>query len=190
MTDQDRRMTAILLKLEMLASGSVQAWNASGGGQDEPDDKVVNAVIRGDEPLHLHYRKRYAGAYSIASREAVIVEADELAKAWACRPEATRKVADAVKVSVEELIVEDHKGQSAEVVAFQFNMHPDNVRRIRKKAKVSTEDGRGLLSPAPVEDKAAKAQELSRGGMSTRTIAETLGVSQSAVMKWIRRAAA
>ena len=46
----DREFRVILTKLEMTAWGSVQAWNASGGGSQNPDDKVVFQILRGDDP--------------------------------------------------------------------------------------------------------------------------------------------
>lgn len=191
MTARDREMHGILLRLELLANGSTQAWNASGGGQGKPDDKMVAIVARGEKPLHIHYRERYQGAHSDASKDAIIAEAKELADTWTCRPKKAREAADgAADLTLEDLILKDDKGKSPEVIAAARNLYPAHVRRIRKKAGVSTEDGGGLIDAAFVQDKPAAARELRAQGVSTRDIADRLGVSQSAVMNWIRKAAA
>ena len=182
---QDRRMRIILLSLELISHGSTQAWNPSGGQSGEPDDKTVNQVIAHDQPPHLQWKAIYAIQATDLGREAVITDAKKELDSW------TRRVAPRITgKTLEELILEDGEGWDPKIVAQRYGCDANFVRRKRLAAGRGTEDGKKLLpAPEPI-DRAEKARELRARGASTRTIAETLGVTQSAVMKWIRKAAA
>lgn len=183
---QDHRMTAILLRLELLSHGGTQAWNPSGGQSGEPDDKMVGIVVGRPDFPHLAWRRRYDEQGDDVGRERIITEAEKELKAWTGQGERP-KIEGA---SLVDLILEDGEGWEPKVVAQRYGVDEAFVRRKRMAAGRGTEDGKELLPNADPVDRTEKARELRRRGMSTRMIAETLGVSQSAVMKWIRQSAA
>lgn len=199
-TSQDQRIAAVLLKLELVSHGSCQAWNPSGGQSGEPDDKVFGQVERGcghqsdgDEwcrhcDPHIRYRIQYRRQQTDLGREAVIGDAEAELAAWT----GTAPRAKIDGKSLVDLILEDGEGWEPKIVAQRYGVDEAFVRRKRMHADPprGSEDGKKLMpDPEPI-DRSEKAREFRARGMSTRMIAETLGVSQSAVMKWIRRAAA
>lgn len=179
-------MKAILLRLELVSHGATQAWNPSGGHSGEPDDRTVSLVLQHENPPHVRWRIIYDRQYTDAGREAVIKDAGRELESW------TRRTAPQIdSKSLVDLILEDGEGWEPKVVAQRYGVDVAFVRRKRMHAGRGTEDGKKLLPDTEPEDRQGKARELRRNGLSTRQIALILGVSQSAVMKWIKvRAAA
>lgn len=179
-------MRAILMRLELLSFGSVQAWNPSGGRSGEPDDRFVSLVLRADEPPHLHYRARYDGAKSDGGRERVIDAAQAELESWSRRtapvPAETRPL--------DKLILEDGAGWEAELVARRFGVDPAFVRRVRQRANLGSDDGCPVvpMDGMDIAEKRRHAQELKARGLSQRQIGLHLGVDAKTVRKYLSAA--
>lgn len=189
MSDQDQRMRAVLARLELVSHGTCQAWNPSGGHSGEPDDKIVTLILRGEgDTPHERYLELYRAAWGPEAREKVIRAAEAEWAQWTGRDEERRKEKRlAGSVSLEDQIIEKGEGWDPRTVGQRFNVDQAFVRRLRAKRGRGLEDGRDVqVTP---EASAERALELRLRGQSTRQIALTLGVHQTQVMRWIRRAA-
>ena len=138
MTELDHQMHAILLRLELLSHGSTQAFNASGGGSGEPDDKMMTVVVLRHEGFaHLIYRERYEATYSEKSRRTIVEEAGAELAAWV-----KREKPPTTSITEEQIVVRDFAGWTAQDAAQARKLTPKMVRDIRRKANLGTEDGR------------------------------------------------
>lgn len=178
-------MAEVLHGLELLSFGSTQAWNASGGGSGEPDDKVVATILRREEPPHIAYRRRFNNAFSEHSREVVYKEAAAELKSWRKR----ETPADAKAwVSLDDLILKSDIGLSPEVIAARRGLDPNHVRRLRKKNNKGSEDGLTTVPGSEEGDRVDAAAILKDQGFSQAEIARRLETSQPTVSRLLERA--
>jgi len=177
MSDTAQRMRQVLLRLEMVGHGATQAWNASGGHSGEPDDRMVAQIVRGEQPPHLIYARRWQTAKTESSRLTILTEAEAELTSWIKR----QSPAVATK-SDSEIMLEDGAGHSAETAARRFGVHQAFIRRLRAKNDRDPETGLPWGS-----ERAELASELSRSGLSQAQIAKRLGVSQQSVSRLIQR---
>jgi DNA-binding CsgD family transcriptional regulator len=177
--EQDARMALWLAKLALLSHGSTQAFNASGGQSGEPDDKMVTQVLRHDEPPHLTFHRRYAGARSDGAREQVIEAAGAAWDDWR-RFDPDRK---SESRSDDEFILEDGEGQTPERLAEHWNMLPRQIRNKRMQDGRDPETGYKITGDSSRE---ARAAQLSRQGLTQAQIGVRLGISQQTVSNLLR----
>jgi DNA invertase Pin-like site-specific DNA recombinase len=177
-------MTKVLLRMEMLSFGATQAWNASGGHSGEPDDRMVSMILRAEDPPHITYRIRFNAAVSEDSRKTIYKEAKDELNAWVKRDDKTRGTLK----SFDEVIIEDGKGWEPEMVARRYpGLTARRVRSIRKNKKLDTETGKEMQTAVlDHAERPDRARDMRARGMSTRQIADAIGVHQTQVMRWIR----
>lgn len=180
-------MRTVLLQLELCAAGATQAWNASGGHSGEPDDRVVALVARGEEPIHLHFRRRFVGCHSDRSRQIVLDEATQELESLRKR----QVPAAETTMSLEQMILEDLRSMSLAVVAAQHRVDQAFVRRVLARHG-RAEEARQQLGQALVvvpAERVRRAAELRAKGLSLRQIAMHLGVSAMTVQRDLKDAA-
>lgn len=183
--EQDLRMSRILVAFEVMSHVPAPAYNSSGGGSGEPDDRTVTLVIRRDDPPHLTYRRRYVNAHTDRSREIIITEAQAELDGYRKR---TSKIEGK---PLTEIYIEDGEGMSLEEARIRFGIAEEHGRRLRRRADRDPETGRrldGVQSALSREESRMKAIGLRESGWSTRDVAASLGVHQNQVMRWIRSA--
>jgi hypothetical protein len=177
--EQDGRMALCLAKLALLSHGSTQAFNASGGQSGEPDDKMVTQVLRGDEPPHLTFRRRYSGARSDTARKAVLEAARTELKDW----RGLDRQPIAASITEDEIVVRDYAGWSPKAVAQTRRLTERMVRRARAEGGRDTETGEVVEGDARL---AGRAAALAGQGLTQRQIGALLGVSQSTVQRLLK----
>jgi hypothetical protein len=176
----DVQMRAVLTQLELCSSGATQAWNASGGGSGEPDDRLVNLVIRSEEPTYLRYARRWDGCKSDRSRQLVLDEAKAELEHWR-----KRQAPVAESIPLEQMILEDGQGKDVLLVASQFRVDQALVRRLRARHSRDQDTGLpldGLPRPEPSERR-TEALRLQANGLTYRQIAMYLGCTATTVMR-------
>lgn len=189
--DQDRRMKAVLVQLELLTYGATYQYAGATArqkplGGDMPA-KQWGAAADEAEPLHLHWRARYVLA-APGEREQVIVDAQDAAI------RARRGPLDVPEGETaeqwERRMIKDGEGADADHVALAFNCLPRMVRKIRSRWKREPEYGRIMVPVDAGERRALVEQLVNVEGVSMRATAMRLGVNYSTVLRDLGRKAA
>ena len=182
--DQDRRMRAVLVDMQLLMYGSAMKLESSfssgkpTGGERPPGEA---------NPLHTIWQQAYVLAKP-ENREQVIADAtDALIHA---RRGPIEKPDGETPAQWRARIVKDGAGFDADHVALAFNCLPRMVRRIRVEAKREPEYGRIVVPVDAAARRALLEQLVNVEGVSMRAAAMRLGVSYSTVLRDLERKAA
>lgn len=167
-------MQAVLFEMKwLLPWGKVTSYSPTGGG-GVPDSRPPAAVrVKGDPEPHVFWAEKWDRAVSTYRKEKVLEAAREELETWRKRPKVD--VAGETLEELEARIIEKGRGWSiAEVTqSSEFNVTPTFVRRARSKAGVSVTTGKlpaSLMVKPPRDQRAEKAREMRREGMSMRQI--------------------
>lgn len=172
----------VLADLELTSCAPTQSFNQGGshGGFASRDPTTGD-----NRPPHLYFRGRWDRCESDGARERVLEEAktelDTLRKRTVPVPPTVETDDQFIK-----RIAKDGEGMTLAEAALHFRCSPGDVKKARRGDARDLGDGRrlGLLEP---ETGPERARRLLKAKVSTREIADQLNVSQSQVMKWIRR---
>lgn len=173
----DREMQRVVTALTMMPHGTTQGFGGPGGGHPASKAPTGDAHPEVDE-LAASYR----AALSNAGRRDVLARAVATLQGWR-----RKRVVLTSEKSLDEIILDDGEGYSAEMVASRYGLSIGHVARIRQRAGRSAVDGTDpKASSLPREERRAEARRMRDKGMSSRQIARVLGVSQTLVMADLR----
>lgn len=181
----DAEMRAICLQLSMkpvISTGSFVSGSSHGYASTKAPKGVWNPY-KGHSELESLVAK-YESAMDNEARKRIIAEAQVELDSWV-RSENAHK---GEEFTFEEQVIKDGKGHSPEEVGQHFNIDAHYVRRIRKRFKCGTEDGRATdnKAKAAAQDPEARrktVQELKRRGFPNRRIADILGIAESTIRR-------
>jgi hypothetical protein len=174
-----REARQILAEMELLSYGKCASWNSSGGkGENE------NPVPQGDSnPLADEWHQKFAEAHPAELATLVWLAQGEL-DAIRRRDPAT-PVPEEGRDAWEERLIDEGEGHEAKVVATSFGTSVAVVTKLRKKYQRDPNLGLHLShEDLPPEGKKKRAAELHANGVSTRQIAQLVGVHQTQVVRW------
>jgi DNA invertase Pin-like site-specific DNA recombinase len=180
MAELTREARQILAEMELLSYGKVASWNSSGGkGENE------NPVPQGDSnPLHEIYERLFLATPSRDALERQ-VEIARIELEQIRRRDPSTPVPEEGRDAWEERLIDEGEGHEAKVVATSFGTSVAVVTKLRKKYQRDPNLGLHLShEDLPPEGKKKRAVELHANGVSTRQIAQLVGVHQTQVVRW------
>jgi hypothetical protein len=177
----------LLAELELLSHGSVQSWNATGGGEDEGTGHPPGDL----HPPHLELRKLYLEQHTDEGRANVEkTMRATLAEYRGTAVDRTRVIGETRKDESLRIIGEG-EGFTPQEVALRFRCTPTRVRRLRLAAGRDAVLGHEVeQEPVPVDNSAAiaAARRMAGHGMSVRLIGMELGRPKSTISDWVKAA--
>lgn len=172
---QDTEMHDVLIALEMLASGAVTNFDATGAGgvADSKPPAGVRFDGSSELPLHAYWHAKYERAVGHYQREQVYNAARAELDAFKKRPKIT--IVMETEEELEGRIVKEGQGWTVEQVAIHCRCTTTFARRARLRAGVSVTTGTAPASlkvPLQRSERAAKARKMrNEDGMTIRQIA-------------------
>ena len=188
----EARMRAALLALAMTSNGRTTSYNPGGGGERDyalVDDRGRGRLGAGDAP-QLEYAARWDRAVDDVARLALVEEAEheleQIVKSRAPAPKASWETAEQLAAR----IVAEGAGWPAKEAAIAFRTGVTDVWRARKAAGRDVEYGQPLVNGRALSREQLRVEilRLADQGMSTRVIADALGVARGSIRYVLARA--
>lgn len=183
--DQDRRMRAVLVDMQLLMYGNSMKWESSfssgkpSGGERPPGEA---------HPLHTIWQQAYVMA-APGGREQVIADATDALVRYRCGPRPDGE-GEETPAEWEQRMVSEGEGADADHVALAFNCLPRMVRKIRARWKREPEYGR-IVAPVDTGERRELVRQLVEvEGVSMRAASFRLGVNYSTVLRDLGKKAA
>jgi hypothetical protein len=177
-----REARQILGEMELLMHGKTASLNSSGRGGER------NPVPQGEASPPVDY---WLGRFRTAALEEVagLVQAARHELERIKRRDTTVVVQEETREEWEARLLRDGEGFEARDVAVKFNCAVQDVTRLRRRAGLDPNLGEAFRPvDAPLEEKKERVLEMRRAGVSTRQIAQAVGVHQTQVVRWVRSA--
>jgi transposase len=174
----EHAMRQVLAEMTLVQYGSTTSWSSSGGG-DGPEKPSGDS-----RPLVDEWRERWERDPS----DRTLQGARDALDAWKRRP--TQDTGD--DTTVEDWVLSDGEGYTAEQVARNFGIADSRVRRIRMRNNREPEFGKSTETVTRAERKdqsRVRVITLASQGMTIRQIHVVTDVPRETVRRWIRGAA-
>lgn len=170
----ESEMRQVLLSMQLLGSGRTQNFNAQPGRSENPDPRPSG------EPNPI--ADEWAAQWDRDPSERTLAAATAALRAWKVRD--VPAVTDGT--SEDDWILEK-EGFAAEQVARYFNTTASRVRRLRLKHDRSAEYGVETQALLPSASKETRVALLSERGLSSRQVADQVGLHKTQVLRILAR---